>query len=219
MEETSIPSKLTATQIKGRTLDQEAAEEAAGSPGQRPPIRRPRFIAESQGLTPAQRGTAIHQAMQYIPLEGDHSPQGIRKELERLVEEGFLTRLQGEAVSPEQIAAFFQSGLGRAMAAAPVCRREFKFSLLVPARDYFPRGEEGEEILLQGVVDAWFDSGEGITVVDFKSDRIYPGGERERGEEYRPQMEAYSRALAAILGRPVRRKVLWFFATGTPWEL
>ena len=56
-------------------------------------------------------------------------------------------------------------------------------------------------------------------MVDFKSDRIRPGDEKSRAEEYRPQLEAYGRALSAILGRPVRRMVLWFFATDTPWTL
>ena len=39
----------------------------------------------------------------------------------------------------------------------------------------------------------------GVTVVDFKSDRIRPGDEKIRAEEYRPQLEAYGRALSAIL--------------------
>ena len=105
------------------------------------------------------------------------------------------------------------------MCAARECRREFKFSLLVPAREYEPQAEAGEEVLLQGVIDAWFDDGDGVTVIDFKSDRIQPGGEALRGEEYRQQLSAYSRALEEILGRPVRRRVLWFFATGRAWDV
>ena len=220
--DTRIASKLTATQIKGRTLDQEAAEEAqrpAQTDGERRAVIRPRFLEEERGLTPAQRGTALHQAMQYLPLEGDHSPETVRRQVEELVAGGYLTRLQGEAAEPERLSAFFNSPLGREMAGAEVCRREFKFSLLIPAREYFPDGGEGEEVLLQGVVDAWFDGGGGVTVVDFKSDRVRPGGEGAKAEEYRPQLEAYSRALSAILGRPVRRRVLWFFATDTPVEL
>ena len=143
----------------------------------------------------------------------------VRRQVAGLVERGCLTPRQGEAVEPERLAAFFASPLGRELAGAGECRREFKFSLLVPARDYFPAAGGGEEILLQGVVDAWFDSGEGVTVVDFKSDRVSPGGEAARAEDYRPQLEAYSRALSAILGRPVARRVLWFFATDTAVEL
>lgn len=216
----SLPSKLTATQIKGRALDQEAAEETAQPARRGQPITRPSFIAEKQGLTPAQRGTALHLAMQYLPLDGDSSPEGVAAELDRLTEAGFLTKLQREAVEPERLSAFLTSSLGRAMAAAgTACRREFKFSVLDSALNYFPEGR-GEEVLLQGVIDAWFE-GEGgaITVVDFKSDRIRPGGERERAEEYRSQLNAYSLALSAILGRPVNRQVLWFFATDTAVEL
>ena len=214
---TSLPSKLTATQLKGRALDREA-EEGAPAPRRTAPMARPDFMVEERGLTPAQRGTALHLAMQYLPLDTEATPEGVERELDRLTEAGFLTEYQRRAVPSGPLAAFLASPLGRAMAASPCCRREFKFSLLVPAEDYFPEGA-GEEILLQGVVDAWFEEDGGITVLDFKSDRVSPGGEAARAEEYRPQLEAYSRALSAILGRPVARRVLWFFATSVAVEL
>lgn len=215
-----LPSKLTATQIKGRALDQEAAEGTAPPVRRGQPITRPNFIAEERGLTPAQRGTALHLAMQYFPLDGDSAPEAVAAELDRLTEAGFLTRLQREAVEPERLSAFLTSPLGQAMAAAgEKCRREFKFSVLDSALNYFPEGK-GEEVLLQGVIDAWFEGEDGaVTVVDFKSDRVRPGGEWERAEEYRPQLDAYSLALSAILGRPVNRQMLWFFATDTAVEL
>ena len=215
-----LPSKLTATQIKGRTLDQEAAEETVPPLRRGQPVTRPNFIAEERGLTPAQRGTALHLAMQYLSLEGDSSPAAVGEELDRLTQAGFLTRLQRQAVEPERLSAFLTSPLGREMAAAKEkCRREFKFSVLDSALNYFPDGK-GEEILLQGVIDAWFEGEDGaVTVVDFKSDRICPGGERKQAEEYRPQLNAYALALSSILGKPVSRQVLWFFATNTAVEL
>ena len=213
------PSKLTATQLKGRVLDQEAAQEAQGAPQAAPePIRRPDFIARREGLTAAQKGTALHLAMQYLPLEGDHSPEAIREAVAGMVRDGFLTSLQGEAVKPEVLSAFFTSPLGREVAQAQEVHREFKFSLLTPAGDYLP-GLEGEQVLLQGVVDCWFADEKGITVLDFKSDRIRPGQEEERARAYSPQLSAYSRALERITGRRVWRKMLWFFSTGTPVEL
>ncbi len=219
MAAADLPSKLTATQLKGRVLDREAAEGAPAVPSKGRPIARPSFIAEERGLTPAQRGTALHLAMQYLPLDMDSGTEAVAAELDRLARQGFLTRLQREAVEPERLSAFLDSPLGRAMAAAgKECRREFKFSVLVSALDWFPEGR-GEEVLLQGVIDAWFREGDRITVVDFKSDQIRPGGERARAEEHRPQLAAYSQALSAILGRPVDRQVLWFFATDTMIEL
>ena len=215
----NLPSKLTATQIKGRALDREAVEDAAPPPRRDQPITRPSFIAEERGLTPAQRGTALHLAMQYVALESGRTPEQVGEELDRLTQAGFLTPLQRQAIEPERLAALLNSPLGAAMAeAGEGCHREFKFSVLVSALDYYPEGR-GEEVLLQGVIDAWFEEGGAITVVDFKSDRVPPGGERARAEEYRPQLAAYSQALSAILGRPVNRQVLWFFTTDTAVEL
>ena len=215
----NLPSKLTATQLKGRVLDQEAAEETVQRTEKRRPITRPDFVAEERGLTPAQRGTALHLAMQYLPLGGGRSAPELEKELDGLEEHGYLTPLQRRAIEAERLRAFLDSGLGREMAqAGEGCRREFKFSVLVSALDYYPEGR-GEQVLLQGVIDAWFETGDRLTVVDFKSDRVVPGQERARAEEYRPQLAAYSQALSAILGRPVNRQVLWFFATDTAVEL
>ena len=57
----------------------------------------------------------------------------------------------------------------------------------------------GEEILLQGVVDCCFETAAGLTVVDFKTDRVRTPEEiAERTQHYRPQLEAYSRALERV---------------------
>ena len=206
-----LPSKLTATQLKGRALDGEVEEESVRPP--RPmTFRRPRFAAEELGLTPAERGTALHLVMQYIDFARTDSVEQISGEIARLVEGQFITPQQGEAVRPERIAAFFASSLGRELKGAPTLRREFKFSLLVRAADYDPRAGEGEQVLLQGVVDCYFETPEGLAVVDFKTDRVTERTVQARAEAYRPQLEAYSRALEAMTGRPVIRRALWFFA-------
>ena len=95
-----------------------------------------------------------------------------------------------------------------------MCRREFKFSVLLPAEEFCPGLEPGEEVLLQGVVDAWFETLEGITVVDFKSDRVSRSGAAAWERSTAPQLEAYSRALEEITGKQVVRKALWFFEPG-----
>jgi ATP-dependent exoDNAse (exonuclease V) beta subunit len=50
-------------------------------------------------------------------------------------------------------------------------------------------------------------------VVDFKTDRV------PQPEQYRPQVEAYAHALEELLGQPVARKALYFFATGETFFL
>ncbi len=234
-----LPSKLTATQLKGRDLDTEASEEAGSvvpggtvSDGEelqqtksgkvemaRSHFNRPRFAAEQLGLTPAQKGIALHLVMQYIDFTRCDSAEHIEAEISRLVEEAFLTAQQGEAVEPERILAFFTSPLGRELMRASALRREFKFSLLVPAGRYYPEVGAGEQVLLQGVVDCYFESDEGITVVDFKTDQVHGERLEERAREYAPQLNAYGEALEEITGKPVVRKVLWFFSEGRGAEV
>ena len=216
--EVAIPSKLTATQLKGRALDEEAAEEAP-RPSRPLSFGRPRFAAEELGLTAAQRGTALHQVLQYIDFERSETVEGVRAEISRLVEQQYITPQQGEAVDPAPIAAFFQSDLGQDLLSSVSLRREFKFSILEPAHRYYPQAGEGEQVLFQGVVDCYYETLEGITVVDFKTDRVTKATLAHRAEHYRPQLEAYSRALEEITGKRVIRRVLWFFALGRSVDL
>ena len=217
-EEVDIPSKLTATQLKGRMLDQEVAEQC------QPPARpisfdRPRFAAQELGLTAAQQGTALHLVLQHIRFDQTDTVEDVSREIQRLVEEQYLTPQQGEAANPVPIAAFFRSALGKELKKASSLRREFKFSILVPAARYYPQAGEGEQVLFQGVVDCFFETAEGITVIDFKTDRVTERGLVQRVEHYRPQLEAYSHALEEITGKPVVRRVLWFFALNRGVEL
>ena len=216
--EVAIPSKLTATQLKGRALDEEAAEEAP-RPARPLSFGRPRFAAEEMGLTAAQRGTALHQVLQYIDFERSETVEGVRAEISRLVEQQYITTQQGDAVDPAPIAAFFQSDLGQDLLSSVSLRREFKFSILEPASRYYPQAGEGEQVLFQGVVDCYYETLEGITVVDFKTDRVTKRSVSERAEHYRPQLEAYSRALEEITGKRVIRRVLWFFALNQSVDL
>ena len=216
--EVDIPSKLTATQLKGRALDEEAAEEAP-RPARSLSFGRPRFAAEEMGLTAAQRGTALHQVLQYIDFEKAETVEGVQAEIARLVEGQYITPQQGEVVDPAPIAAFFQSELGQQLLSSVSLRREFKFSILEPASRYYPQAGEGEQVLFQGVVDCYYETLEGITVVDFKTDRVTKRTVAERAEHYRPQLEAYSRALAEITGKQVIRRVLWFFALNQSVDL
>ena len=212
------PSKVTATQMKGRELDAEAAEGAA-VPAR--PIRfdRPRFDQAERGLTANQRGTAVHTAMQLVALDKCTTEAGVREELARLVERESLTPQQAEAVPPRYVAGFFRSEWGQKALAADDLKREFKFSVLESARSIDPDLPEGEEVLLQGVVDCCFTAPDGFTVVDFKTDRVRKGEEREHSRRYETQLAVYSRALERIFGLRAVHRVLWYFSTDTAVEL
>ena len=219
--ETRLPSKLTATQLKGRLVDQRIAEDTEVPVPVQDSFRAPRFLEGERKLSAAERGTAVHQALQFLDFSRTDSPEQIRQELSRLTARRFLTAEQADAVSPQQLAALFASPLGRALRAAPPDKiwREYRFSVLEQVSKYFPGDVSGDEVLLQGAVDCFFETAEGLTVVDFKTDRLLPGEEAARAEEYRPQLTAYSDVLARIFEKPVCRRVLYFFATNACVDL
>ena len=91
--------------------------------------------------------------------------------------------------------------------------REYRFALLTDAGIY-DAAAAGEEILLQGVADCVFETTAGLTVVDFKTDRVTAAEASQRAEAYRPQLDAYAGALSRILEKPVTERILYFFACG-----
>ena len=204
----AIPSKLTATALKGGLLEGEAAEDT-----DRPALPMRPIRAEG-GISPLERGRAMHLSMQLCALEKCDGIEGTRAELKRLYEKRILTKAQFELDEPEKICAFVNSEIGR-RALAGDYRREFKFSLLVGASEFFETpGAEGERVLLQGVVDLFFEEDGELVIVDFKSDRIRPGFEEEKAEQYRRQLEIYALALGRMSGKRVKERQVWFFETG-----
>ena len=220
--ETQTPSKVTATQLKGRLVDQRVAEDTRQPLPYGDSFPEPQFEEKQRGLTAAERGTAVHQVMQFLNFAKTGSPEEIAGEVEHMVRKGFITQEQAESVDCGVIHTLFASTLGAELRAVPEGRlwREYRFSVLEKLSDYLPQTASEDEILLQGAVDCFFETEDGtLTVVDFKTDRIRPGEEKTRSEEYTTQLTAYSRVLERIFEKPVRRRILYFFATGGSVEL
>ena len=207
-EAVSLPEKLTATQLKGRDLDNEAAELSVTMPLLR--FDKPCF--EEKRLSATQRGTAIHLAMEHLNFSFCTDEGSIRQELRRLVEEERMDAEQAAAVPIGKILRFFRSELGHRVLACENTEREFKFAIMDDGERY-NEALQGEEVMLQGVADLCLPESDGLVIIDFKSDRIKPGEERQRAEHYAGQIDSYSRALSRIFELPVKERFLYFFET------
>jgi len=208
-----LPSKLTATELKGRALDREASEEAAAY--QARPLKtifsKPAFIEQNRPPSPAERGTATHLVMQYLDFARCTDLLSVEAEIGRLVREGRVPQRLAAAIDAGTIWTFFQSSLGKRVRDAEKLRREFKFSLLVPVADLFDTVDAEEEILLQGVIDCYLDEPDGLVLIDFKTDYVPPGRLEAKAETYQEQMTAYAYALERITGKRVKETLLYFF--------
>jgi ATP-dependent helicase/nuclease subunit A len=222
-----LPSKLTVTGLK--TLLDPEAETAPWV--QVPPETEfkamsalypsPSFISGKREMTAAERGTLLHLIMQHIDYKScshEHGDKSIEKELQRLNNLGIITDEQVINVDKDKIAKFLSSTLGSRMTSAVKLDREFKFSILRSAGDYFPCGGT-DKILLQGVVDCYFEEDSEIVLVDFKTDRVTEKTVDKIAHKYVPQLNAYADALHHITGKCVKERIIYFFSLNREYTL
>ena len=205
---TRIPAKLTATELKGRHLDDEVAQNTDYTVSRKNYWRKP---TDPIKLGTAY-GTALHSVMQFIRYDACGCLEGVQRELERLVSEQFISREQVDAVDATSIVRFFETGIGQKALSADILR-EFKFTILQDADVYYEDAPQ-DKVLLQGIVDLAILEEDGITVVDFKTDRVTADSQAMVAEGYFPQVRAYSKALEEIYDRPVKQALLYFFRSG-----
>lgn len=205
-----IPSKLTATQLKGRMKDQEAAEFTGAAQSRSFEFRDPSDSHSSQRGT--EYGNALHAVMQYLDFHCCASIEAIRRDISRLESCGLISSNQAEIVDAEKIFRFFQTDLGKRLINTSVVLREFKFSILEDASNYYS-GVTDDAILLQGVIDCAMVDDDGITVLDFKTDFVTPSNLADKVSLYSEQIRTYAKAISRIYEKPVLASYIYFFSS------
>lgn len=166
--------------------------------------RRPLFL-EARGLTPAERGEAIHAFLRAVPLDA----QDLQAVCRNLVERGVLSPEQAAALPLGKLRRCMDGPLWQRMRRAETIRREWAFNL---------RMDDGAACtLLQGVIDCCFLEEGAWVLVDYKSDHVWDVDALLA--RYAPQLALYARALTQITGLPVREKNLFLLEKETGYIL
>jgi len=76
-----------------------------------------------------------------------------------------------------------------------------------------------ESILLQGVIDCYFEEADGLVLIDYKTDYVPFGDSGIIIERYRVQIEYYARTLALLTGKRVKERYIYLFSTGEILEI
>ena len=134
----------------------------------------------------------------------------------------FLSPEEYGLLNQEKLQNFLASPLGQLFAKAykeNTLYREQHFMQEVEYEKLFPEdgGDNVEKVILQGIIDAFIMEEEGIILVDYKTDRVKDGEELRNC--YQKQIDLYSEALEQILGKKVRRRVLYSFSLGEEVDL
>lgn len=142
----------------------------------------------------------------------------IRAQLDQMAAKELLTAEEIKIVRPGAIAAFFRTSIGMRMLSSGGLHRETAFNIAIGCSEVYrdlPEGiAGGETMLLQGVIDCWFETDSGILLLDYKTDFVPEGGSAIIKERYKVQMDYYTMALEKVTGKKVTEKYLYLFFNG-----
>jgi ATP-dependent helicase/nuclease subunit A len=74
---------------------------------------------------------------------------------------------------------------------------------------------EGVEVMIQGVIDCWFEEDGKIILIDYKTGQ----GTFRIDDRYRAQLCLYKEALETIQNKPVDQMFLYLFSEGRAQEI
>ena len=184
----------------------------------------PSFVKEKEGLSGTDRGSAYHKVMELLEFSTLLTTVGknraamcteIDHRLSQFVRQEILSPEWRDGVRSDKIAAFFETELASRMASAEKRGRLYKeqpFVLSLPANRISEDFPDTEQILIQGIIDVYFEEEGKIVLADYKTDAVKEP--EELTERYKIQLDYYAEALERITGKEVSQKIIYSFALG-----
>jgi ATP-dependent helicase/nuclease subunit A len=220
----AMKSKYAVTELAALSATKTDGADAAGdariASQAEPPFVAvaPRFLT-GDGRAPgaAERGSLLHRALERMDFraarEGLSHPGFLEATLDDLVARGVFTPEELAAVDTARLRNFLASDICARAAASPELYKETPFVM---------RKElDGEEVLVQGVIDCWFVENDAIVLLDYNSGHAFASAPEDREEalrravsRYRPQLAAYAEAIERIRGARVSEACLFLLGEG-----
>lgn len=178
----------------------------------------PDFIAGGrEEITGGRRGSAYHRVMELmdftIALKEGTMESDILAIRAQAVESRRIQAEDNKLVSDEKVIAFMHTELAKRMGAAQEkgkLHKEQPFMMGVKANAVKAEFPEDEDILVQGVIDVYFEEEDGLVLMDYKTDRVSEG--EELIKRYQTQLEYYGQALERLTHKKVKEKLIYSFA-------
>ena len=235
-DEVTLRTKMSVSEIKHRNMILEPGDEEAlvwyAKDEAEPEVYVPRFARTEQtdeAMTDAPhrgalRGTAMHRMMECLDygalgaLLGDARGQGaeltaeITRQRDALCENGRLQADAAALINVRQIVHFLQTDLAKRIMQAHnsgSLYREQPFVMGLPACETDSQIHSEQLVLVQGIIDLYFEEADGLVLLDYKTDAVREASQLL--DRYQTQMDLYARALAAATGKPVKEKLIYSF--------
>ena len=162
----------------------------------------PKFLQEEKELTGASRGTAYHKLLELLDFSKDYDADTLASTIATFVSEGLLSEEMAACICIDDILAFLGSAIGKRVQAAGrrgTYHAEQPFVMGFEAREIYKDTDAKECVLVQGIVDVYFEEDGELVVLDYKTDKVR--NPSELAERYHTQLDYYAKALGELTGK------------------
>lgn len=171
----------------------------------------PAFMQKEQKAKGAARGTAYHRLMELLDFKAfcgkpdqTNTKQILETQIEEILKTGAMTREALELVDRKKVTVFLQSELAGEMAEADKAGRLYReqpFVMQISAARVGKGFPQEETMLIQGIMDAYYEKEGGICLLDYKTDRV--NKKEDLIQRYQTQLDYYKEALEKLTGKKV----------------
>ncbi|HBA98226.1 MAG TPA: helicase-exonuclease AddAB subunit AddA [Lachnospiraceae bacterium] len=178
-----------------------------------------RFMKDKGKIQGTQRGTLYHLIMEHLPYDILDGHLDFDKFISDMCDKGYMTREEASVIDKKKLVVFARSNICRRMCKAQSegrLKREQPFIIGLKASEVYEGldGNCNEIILMQGIIDAFFEEDNQLVIIDYKTDFVKKGNSSELIQKYGQQLSYYTRALENITGKKVKEKIIYSFALG-----
>lgn len=216
--DTDLKTKISVSELKHRhqaVLEEAVPHEEWFAPQREdiiPAFMRTEAQQESRGVL---RGSAVHKVMEEVDFvqsaQSADRIADIRSQMDNMLAEARITQDMKQLVSPYMLGRFLESPLAARMAGAQkrgTLHKEQPFVMGIPASRVYEHASE-ELILIQGIVDVYWEEDGRLVIVDYKTDIVKEPADLT--ERYSVQLDLYAEALEKATGKPVKEKIIYSF--------
>lgn len=179
-------------------------------------IPKPLFLKEEEVLmSSTDYGTMVHKVMELLPFGEISQKKQLYDEMMKIWEHFPKTDISMRKHIYRGVEGFLFSEYGRIVSKMDKEKKlykEYPFTIGLSSRYLYPKKEEEEMMVIQGIIDVCGEEEDGLWLLDYKTDRIKEGEESILLDRYKTQMLYYKLALEQMFGKKVKNTLIYSFA-------
>ncbi len=216
--ETKIYAKMTVTELKrlSQLEEEETASRLKGISSVTDTLLTPNFMQEGKDIKGSTLGNLYHRILDKEDIIHIKDLQSLNNYLNDLYNNGNLTTEELKTINQDKLLMFLTSNIAERMRKASMQKKLFterQFIMGVKATEINKQMKSDELVLIQGIIDVYFEEEGEIVLLDYKTDRVdFSTGEETLIKRYAVQLDYYERAIVKLTNKKVKDRIIYSFA-------